>query len=247
MRISIKYQVIIFLILFALFIAIRDHDLLFLSDILVAVVAAILAEVACSRVKHQSLKLHDSAIISGLIIGFVLADSRHWWLFCVAAIIAILSKYILRIHQKHIFNPAAFGIFLTAILFGAQMQWHGTFLWYILAPVGIYFAYKINRLKLLLAYGTVSLVLFGSQALINHVNLLTIIGYFSYFYIFIMLIEPKTTPSKTNGQLVFGAGVALTIFVLYQFHIPFDIEIAVLLTFNLLGYWLNKLPDRRIV
>jgi len=247
MRLSIKYQVIIFLVLFAVFIALKNHDKIFLINTLIAVIAAVLVESAFLFFKRRTFSIHDSAIISGLIVGFVLADTNKWWLFCLAAIIAILSKYFIRYHQKHIFNPAALGIVLTSILFGAQTEWHGTFLWYILLPAGIYFAYKINRLKLLLGYGIVSLPLFVIPAFIQHVNLLTIIGYYSYFYIFIMLIEPKTTPAKTYSQFVFGAGVALTIYVLNQFNLSFEIELAVLLMFNLLVPWLNKLSEKRIV
>lgn len=244
---NIKYQLAVFLSLFAAFVAIKDHDLLFIANTVIAVLTAVVVEMVVIYIKRRSFKIHDSAIVSGLIVGFVLADSNRWWLFCIAATVAILSKHLLRIQQKHIFNPAALGIFLSAIIFGCQLQWHGTFLWYILLPAGIYFSYKIRRLEILASYGIVSLGLFGVQALINHINLLTIFGYFSYFYIFIMIIEPKTTPFKMVGKLIFGAGIAIAIFVLYQFNLNFDIELAVLLGFNLLQPWLNKLPERRTV
>lgn len=246
-NISIRYQLAIFLALFAIFVAFKDHNKLFILNAAIAAATATLVEFVLRYFKQKTFNIHDSAIISGLIIGFVLADNNHWWIFCIAATIAILSKYIIRFHNRHIFNPAAFGIFLTSIILSSQTQWHGTFLWYILLPAGLYFSYKIQRLEILLGYAVVSLVLFGTQALIHHVNLLSIIGYFSYFYIFIMVVEPKTTPYKKIGKLIFGGGIALTIFVLSNFNINFEIELVVLLVFNILVQWLNKIPERRII
>lgn len=245
--IQIKWQLIIFLAAFAVFLAFQEYSTSLLVNSLIAITAALAIEAILQFVKTKKLKISDSAIITGLIIGFVLADSNHWWIFCVAAIIAIVAKYVIRFHGKHIFNPAALGIFLTAVFLGSQEQWHGTFLWYILLPAGLYFSYKIRKLEIIAAYGIFSLALFGVQAYINHVNLFTIFGFFSYFYIFIMVIEPKTTPIRRRGKIAFGAGIALAIFILSQFNINFDIELASLLLFNMFVPLLNKLPERKIV
>jgi len=160
----------------------------------------------------------------------------------LASFLAMCSKYLIHIHKKHLFNPAAFGIFLSVILFGASTQWKGTYMWYILIPFGAYFIFKIRKLEVLIGYGISALGLFGTQALMQKAPLLNIFGYLSYFFIFIMMIEPKSTPVKPAGKFIFGVGVAAFIFILTQFGVRFDAELCSLLILNLFVPLLNKIP-----
>jgi Na+-translocating ferredoxin:NAD+ oxidoreductase RnfD subunit len=211
----------------------------------VALISAITADLAFSYFKNKKFSVSESSIISALIIGFVLASDNPWWVISLASLFAISSKYLIRFNKKHVFNPAAFGIFLSILFFGANTQWEGTFLWYILLPVGLYFTYKIRKLELITGYLITALGLFGIQAVLNKVPLISIFGYLSYFYIFIMLIEPKTTPIKPLARLIFGMGVAGLIFIFIQAQVRFDSELAALLILNLFVPLLNKIPERR--
>jgi Na+-translocating ferredoxin:NAD+ oxidoreductase RnfD subunit len=144
-----------------------------------------------------------------------------------------------------LFNPAAFGIFLVTVLLGVQTQWKGTYSWHIIVPFGLYFIYRIRRLELLLGYFLASLLLFGIQATQQKVPLSNIFGYLSYFYIFIMMIEPKTTPFKLPGEIIFGICVAVLIFIFTQIGVRFDVELCALLIVNPFVHFLNKIPQRR--
>lgn len=242
---SIKTQLIIFLSAFALFICIRDRDTAFLLAICLSVIFASAIEGAFLFLKNKKFSLSESAIISGLIIGFVLSSDQHWWIFFFAALLAIGSKYFIRFNERHIFNPAAFGIFMTIIILGAQTQWSGTYLWIILAPFGIYFSAKIKKIEILCGYFLASVILFGAQALIQKVGFLNIFAYFSYFYIFIMMVEPKTTPFSRLGKYLFGIGVALVIFILTNIGVRFDVELCSLLALNLTVSYLNNMSKRK--
>lgn len=55
-----------------------------------------------------------------------------------------------------------------------------------------------------------------------------------------MLIEPKTTPVKPAGKIIFGAAVAILIFILTAAGVSFDVELAALLALNMLVPVLNK-------
>jgi len=142
---SIKGQLIIYLTGFAIFLAIQNKGVVFLLTLALAVVLAAGVESAILYFRTKAFKLTPSSAITGLIIGYVLSSDQEWWKFLVACALAILSKYLILFKKKHIFNPAAFGILLTLALFGAQSQWAGTYLWYILLPAGIYFAKKILK------------------------------------------------------------------------------------------------------
>jgi len=241
---SIKTQLIIFLCGFALYLSFKDKDAIFLLTTFIAVISAIGVESAILLLKDKKLSITDSSIISGLIIGYVLSCDNPWWMFILASLLAICSKHLIHFNKKHLFNPAAFGIFLVVIFFGAFTQWKGIYLWYILLPFGLYFIYKIQKLEVLIGYAITALGLFAIQAVMQRAPLSNIFGYLSYFFIFIMMIEPRTTPIKPVGKLVFGIGVEVLIFILTQVAVRFDAELCSLLILNLFVPLLNKLPEK---
>ncbi len=237
---SIKAQLVIYLTCFAIFLAVKDKSSVFLLTTGLAVFLALGVESAVLYFRTKAWKITSSSIITGLIIGCVLSSDQEWWKFLVAGALAILSKYLIVFKKKHIFNPAAFGIFLTLILFGASTQWKGTYAWYILLPAGVYFAQKLGKLRIVISYFFVALVLFATGAIAQRVPLGHILGYLSYFYIFVMIIEPKTSPVKPRGQIIFGAGIAILIFLLTEFGAKFDVELFSLLILNMAVLLINK-------
>ena len=143
--VSIKKQLILFLILFGLSLSFIDKDSSFFFATAIALISAIAAESLLLYLKDKRFSISESSIITGLIIGFVLASDSHWWVIVLTSVFAISSKYLIRFNKKHIFNPAGFGVILATLLLGAQTQWRGTYLWYILIPVGLYFIFKIHK------------------------------------------------------------------------------------------------------
>jgi Na+-translocating ferredoxin:NAD+ oxidoreductase RnfD subunit len=224
---------------------VKDSDVAFLFTVITALISVIIADIVFSYSRDKKFSVSESSIVSALIVGFVLASDNPWWMISFASLIAVGSKYLIRFNKKHIFNPAAFGIFLSILLFGASTQWRGTFLWYILLPVGLYFTYKLRKLELIAGYLLTALGIFGIQAVLNNTPLINIFGYLSYFYVFIMLIEPKTTPVKPLAKFIFGIVTAGLIFTFIQAQARFDSELAALLILNLFVPFLNKIPERR--
>ena len=229
---SIKAQLILFLLGLALFVCVLEKDIHFLIRLTLCLGVAVVVEAAVLFLKTKKARVTESAIIAGLIVGFVIAGTQPWWKLVAATSLAILSKYFLRLRNKHLFNPAAFGLLTAAVFFGASMQWNATYLWYFLVPFGFYFAHKIRRLEVIAGYAAISIVLFGIQALMQGAALRNIFGYFSYFYIFIMLIEPKTTPIPARAKFVFGALAGGLVFILSEMNVALDIELAALLAMN---------------
>jgi Na+-translocating ferredoxin:NAD+ oxidoreductase RnfD subunit len=240
---SVKTQVILFLLCFAVFLAVKDRDVWFLAAAGIAVVAAAGAESVILYAATKTFQITESSIITGLIAGFVVSSDEPWWRLALAAMAAILAKHIIRFKKRHIFNPAALGIFLAIILLHVSTQWKGTYAWYILVPFGLYFARTISKLEIIAGYAAVFLLLFGSQAVMQKVPLLHVFGYVSYFYLFIMVIEPKTTPMRPRGKLIFGAAAAGLIFLLTEIGVRFDAELFSLLVVNAAVPLLNKIPQ----
>jgi Na+-translocating ferredoxin:NAD+ oxidoreductase RnfD subunit len=80
---------------------------------------------------------------------------------------------------------------------------------------------------------------------VQNIPLRHILGYLSYFYIFIMIIEPKTSPVKPGGQIIFGAGIAILIFILTEFGVKFDVELFSLLVLNIMVLLVNKVTHKK--
>lgn len=242
---SIKIQLILYLVCGAVLLTATGRDFAFLRATLLAVASALVIEACVLYVKTRTLQITESAIITGFIVGYVLSSDEAWWKFVCACSLAILSKHLIRFHKRHIFNPAAFGIFTTLLFLGAATQWKATFVWPILVPVGIYFSHRIKKVEIIIGYATASLLLFATQALWERVPVRHIFGYFSYFYIFVMLIEPKTAPLRPLGKYLFGAGAAALIFILTGIGVRFDAELFSLLAMNTAVPLLNTLPLKR--
>ncbi len=239
---SVKTQLILYLACFALFLSFKDKDAAFLATTAIAVISCLALESAFLYFKSKVFQFTESSIITGLIIGFVLSSDGAWWKFVLASALAILPKYLIRFKGKHIFNPAGFGIFLTLIIFGASTQWKGTYLWYILLPFGLYFCSKFRKIEIIIGYALAFFALFGIQAIFDKIPVRHIFGYLSYFYIFVMVIEPKTTPVKQPAKFIFGFLVSGLIFFLTNLGARFDVELFSLLALNMAVPLLNKIP-----
>lgn len=237
---AIKVQLVIFLGLLALYLAAAARDIVYLTAISIAAISAIASDSVIIYLKTKKLTISDSSVVTGLIIGYVLSGAEPLWLFSSVSILTIGSKHLIRIDERHIFNPAAFGIFL-AVLFGASTQWKGANAWYVLAPFGFYFIYRIRKIGIAVSYLIISFILFGIQALVQKEPLFNALIFQNYFFIFVMLIEPKTTPITYFGKMIFGMTAAILVFIFAAAGIKYDAEIISLLILNLFTSALNKL------
>lgn len=237
---SIKVQLSIFLLSFALYLSFIGKDVLFLLSLGISLIAAIAADFFITALKTKKFIITESSIVSGLIIGYVLSSNQAWWIITLASIFAITSKHLISFKARHIFNPAGFGVLIAVFLLGASTEWKGAYLWYIIIPFGFYFVSRIRKLEIAAGYFIVSFILFGTQAIIQGTHVLNVLGYLNYFFIFIMLIEPMTTPVKLSGKVFFGAGTGALIFVLYLVGVK-EAELTALLCFNLFTPLLNKI------
>ncbi len=156
----------------------------------------------------------ESSIITGLILSLIISPTLGLYniLFMLAASgLAMASKYILTYKHKHIFNPAAIAVVLTAL--GPHQTanwWIGTGSMLPLVIIGGYLIIrKIRREKMILVYlisTSLSTILF---ALISRVSVSTsiydmVFESAVFFLGLVMLTEPLTSPVKKKNQLIYG-------------------------------------------
>jgi ferredoxin-NADP reductase/Na+-translocating ferredoxin:NAD+ oxidoreductase RnfD subunit len=179
--------------------------------VLVAWVAnGILARVMNAHPNTESVYI--TALILALIITPGMPNNAATVIFLAwAAVLAMASKYVFAIDKKHIFNPAAFAVAVTALAFNQSASWWiggNVPMMAFLIVGGFLIVRKIQRFDLALtffafallsdivthaAYDPVSTV----QKALLHTPL--------FFFASIMITEPLTTPPTRKWRLVYGA------------------------------------------
>ncbi len=101
-----------------------------IAQILVSLAVAGILEVAIAFRSQRVLMWPASALLTGNGVAFVLRvpGTEHgdwwsmngWWIFAGTSAIALLSKYLIKVRGRHIFNPSNFGLVLCFLLLGAE-------------------------------------------------------------------------------------------------------------------------------
>jgi Na+-transporting NADH:ubiquinone oxidoreductase subunit NqrB len=181
-----------------------------------AIVSALATQVVCSRLAglpHVDLR---SPLITGLSLSLLLrADAL--WLPALAGVIAIVSKFVFRVDNKHIWNPAGFAI--VVLLFTQHGVWispgqWGTSVW--LASLLVFFAILVLQAA---QRSDIALFFLGS-----HVALLAARAVWLgdplaiplhqlqsgslLIFAFFMISDPRTSPDSRLGRFVFAFTVA---------------------------------------
>lgn len=214
-----KMTVIIFLVLLMGIAAAYSGTYRGLLSTAVSVAAAVIVDLAAGRIQRIKSRFPDGAIITGLIVALVLSYSEPWYIEAITSVFAISSKHLLRVSRKPFFNPAAFGLLLTILIFGSGEDWWGSLadmpLW-CLAIVGIggyWIARKTNKFPQVFSFlGTYFAILLvlgllhtGQIIELYQAPFVNAILFLS----FIMVTDPPTSPPKVSGQIGFGMLAAL--------------------------------------
>jgi len=161
----------------------------------------------------------ESAVLTGLILSLVIAPAlslKDVPFILATSGLAIASKYILAIHNKHIFNPVAIAVVLTA--FGPQESanwWVGS-IWLLPFVVvgGLLIVRKIRRVRMALIFFAVALLstvfwaMAAGQQLATTVSA-TLLHSSLFFLGFVMLTEPATSPTTHIRRYIYAAVVGL--------------------------------------
>jgi ferredoxin-NADP reductase/Na+-translocating ferredoxin:NAD+ oxidoreductase RnfD subunit len=197
----------------------------------------------------------ESSVITALILALIITPISGYgdlWFLFWASVLAMASKYIINIRGKHIFNPAALGVAITYLVINRSAAWWiGTpaLLPFVLLG-GLLVARKLRRFELVGSFMAAAIAvtllgaLFGGGSLGGAFNTLFLYSPF-FFFAFVMLTEPLTTPPTNDLRNLYGAFVG--ILFAPAFHLgPFYTtpEIALVLG-NVFSYLVS--PKDRIV
>jgi enediyne biosynthesis protein E5 len=217
-----------------------------------AIISAIAMEMVLARLFTGRWPHLASAYISGISVG-ILIRSPALWPYMLCSMIAITSKYLLRVRNRHIWNPSNFGICAMLVLAPAfvatlSVQW-GNSLWpmIVIWAMGSIIIWRLKRFHITATY-VVSFILFAAlRSLITghtfQAEVAPITGPMYQLFVFFMITDPKTTVSSKVAQCGVAVAVAFveTILRLMQIvHAPYYALFLVGPTANLIEIWLTS-------
>ena len=184
----------------------------------IAIVASIVTELILGRIFTGKWPNIASAYITGISVG-ILVRSPAFWPYLLCAVISIMSKYVLRVKGRHIWNPSNFGIsvllFLApATVAGLSIQWGN----YLLPMVVVWIlgSITIARLHRFHITGTYVACFIAFAFLRSFLTgnpwqseIAPLTGPMYQLFIFFMITDPKTTVRTTRWQCIVVALIAL--------------------------------------
>jgi hypothetical protein len=182
-----------------------------------SIVVAIGAEMVLGRITYGKWPHPASAYISGISAG-ILIRSPFVWPYVLTSFISILSKYVLRLKGRHIWNPTNFGVSAIVLLAPAtvtvlSIQWGNA-----VAPMvviwllGAVIVWRVGRAHISATYVAAFFVFSFVRSALTGVPWLAtvapITGPMYQLFIFFMITDPKTTVRSKKWQCVVVVMVA---------------------------------------
>ena len=187
------------------------------ANTVLALAASLLTQIVCSRLTGTPIDLR-SPLITGLSLSLLLRADEPW-IHALAGVIAIGSKFVLRIDGKHIWNPAGFAI--VVLLFTAKSHvwispgsW-GSAVWF--AALLVFFAILVLGAA---RRADIAIFFIGTHAALLLVRALWLGDPLAIplhqlqsgsllIFTFFMISDPRTSPDSRLGRFIFAASVAL--------------------------------------
>lgn len=220
------------------------------ADALVPVLIAAFTTTALDLIinyhKFKTLEFPYSAFISGLFIGGLLTQNLSWYIYAIAGVIAVLSKHLIRVHGKHVFNPANLGVLAVFLIFNAFSSWWISSPSYLVMLFGLFILWRQRRFDLAISFLAAYYILhafipepatFGGMTMMRNMPMAVHSFYQSFisqstifFFAMFMLIEPKTHPAARKQRIFYGILVAFMLIGIEiynpRFGIPFVLAVG---------------------
>ena len=217
-----------------------------------AIVCALVAELVLGRIFFGKWLNLASAYISGISVG-ILVRSPAFWPYALCSVISIMSKYVLRVKGRHLWNPSNFGICVLLFLApetvaALTIQW-GNFIWPLLVIwiLGSVIIWRAKRIHISAAY---VLSFFAFAFLRSWITgdpwrseISPITGPMYQLFVFFMVTDPKTTVKSTKWQVIVVVIVAFVEMLLRLNHVIYAPLYALFIvgpTAMLIEIWLES-------
>ena len=218
----------------------------------IAIVASLITELILSKVYFGKWPILASAYISGISVG-ILVRSPAVWPYFVCAVVSIMSKYVLRVNNRHIWNPSNFGIAVLVFLAPEtvatlSIQWGNYLLpMIVIWCLGSVIIARLHRFNITGTYVACFIALAFVRSWITgspwQSEVAPLTGPMYQLFIFFMITDPKTTVKSRKWQCIVVAIVALVEMILrldQVVYAPFYALFLVGPTALLVEYWFES-------
>lgn len=237
------YVLVLLLILMVIDAALYAPDRHGILNVGVAMATAVGADFLVAVLRGQKKRmLSDGGLVTGAIVGLVLAPSVSIPITIVTTAVAVASKHALKSGRKPWLNPAAVGLLFSSVVLHTGQSWWGDLA--DLHPIEIVFVVvagylitsRINKFPQVFSFlGTYFAILavtgflhWGHAAFTPGDALRWPLINSALFMAFFMLTDPPTSPGKYKDQVWFGVITGVVGTMIY-------------LLFGGLNYWLIAL------
>jgi Na+-translocating ferredoxin:NAD+ oxidoreductase RnfD subunit len=214
-----------------------------------AVLAAGAVDAVILRLRNGGWEYPSGAVLTAMIVAMVIRAHEPWHVPTITAVVAVLSKYLLRTRHANVFNPAALALVAMSFVLPMGQSWWGglpdvspIWLRVTLLAGGIYIANRVNKIPLVLSFLGTYFCLFTAAAFLGDPRMVAEIFRSPdvdavLYFAFIILTDPPTSPSRYRGQWKFGILTAVMGFAVFQqFGVAYFL-LAGLLAGNLWEAW----------
>jgi Na+-translocating ferredoxin:NAD+ oxidoreductase RnfD subunit len=195
-----------------------------------AIAAALVAELVLGRIFFGKWINLSSAYITGLSVG-ILIRSPAFWPYGLCSVLSIMSKYVLRVKGRHLWNPSNFGICVLLFLApetvaALTIQW-GNFLWPLIVIwiLGSVIIWRAKRIHISVTYVLSFLAFAFLRSWITgdpwRSEISPITGPMYQLFVFFMITDPKTTVRSKKWQCVVVFLVAFVEMLLRLNHVVY--------------------------
>jgi enediyne biosynthesis protein E5 len=198
------------------------------AQIAVTLATALIAQWALARLTGAARFEPRSALISALSLCLLLRTS-DLRVAALASVIAIGSKFAIRVRGKHVFNPTNLALIAVIALTGrawvSPAQWGNfAFFAFLMACIGLLVVHRAARSDVTLAFlAAYAALLFARAHWLGQraaVPLHQLENGALLLFAFFMISDPRTTPDSRAGRVLFGTLVAIgalsVTFLLYR-------------------------------
>lgn len=195
-----------------------------------AIVTSISVELLLGRILLDRWINPVSAYITGISVG-ILIRSPAFWPYALCSAISILSKYVLRLNGRHLWNPSNFGVSTMLFLAGSSVaslniQW-GNYLWPMLVIwlLGSMIIWRLRRFHITGTYVAAFLAFALLRSYLTgdpwQSEVAPITGPMYQLFVFFMITDPRTTVQSRTGQCAVAVAVAALEMILRMYQVVY--------------------------
>jgi hypothetical protein len=216
-------------LLILLFVA-KEYAYLYLNwkEIFFLLIFSAIFEMGLSKLFLKKVKVKIYSAFTTAIGIILMLYSTHLWLYLILIFLALAQKYLIKVQDRHIFNPSNFSIFILLLFFNsyggvsAGTLGHSSYALILVIVLGIFILVRVNRwiipLGFMIFYTLFEMLLIDQNTLIFEDLFERFYSVSFILFALFMVTDPLTTPKTPLNQTIFAILLSLSAALFDKFY-----------------------------